>query len=104
MIAGHLVMWWLWHPTHSFRYVVTTMTLEPDHYRNFERILGLMGLMGLVGLRAWAAVSMRAGTGREGTGREGADPGWAGAGWTGPGREGHGRLGNWAKSGLRFCW
>jgi len=52
MIAGHLVMWWLWHPTHSFRYVVTTMTLEPDHYRNFERILGLMGLMGLVGLRA----------------------------------------------------
>jgi hypothetical protein len=72
------------------------MTLEPHHYRNLERILRLMGL---VGLRARAAVSMRAGLGREGTA-----PGWAGAGWTGPGREGHGRLGNWAKSGLRFCW
>ena len=77
------------------------MTLEPYHYRNLERILGLVGL---VGLRAWAAVSMRAGLGREGTGREGTGPGWAGADWTGPGREGHGRLGNWAKSGLRFCW
>jgi hypothetical protein len=77
------------------------MTFEPDHYRNLERILGLMGL---VGLRAWAAVSMRAGLGREGLGREGTGREGTGPGWAGPGREGHGRLGNWAKSGLRFCW